>query len=310
MKKIFIVFVMILLLAGCTAQVEEGDKLTVVAVNFPGYDFARQVCGEGAEVIMLVKPGMESHSYEPSPQDMILIEQCDLFIYAGGESDEWVKQLLESVHNDMGVISMLDCVEGLEEEHIHHGWEEHMHEHHDHNHDELDEHVWTDPANAALIAHEIAHVMAELDPTEADTYEKNAHAYNEKMLELDQQFQEIVDGANRNVLIFADRFPMRYFTHRYELEYYAAFSGCSHETEPSAATLVFLIDKVREEQIPVVLQMDLSDGRTADTVCAETGAVKRTFYSGHTVTAEQLENGITYEELMRMNLDVLKEALG
>ena len=310
MKKFLAIFLIIMMLSGCTTPFSDADRIVIVAVNFPGYDFARQVCGDRAEIVMLVKPGMESHSYEPSPQDMIQIEQCDLFIYAGGESDAWVAQILESVNSDIQILAMLDCVEGLEEEHIHHGWEAHVHEHHDHDHDELDEHVWTDPANAARIASVIAENMCELDPEGAAAYRQNALDFNDKMLELDRQFQEIVDSAQRNILVFADRFPMRYFTHRYELEYYAAFSGCSHETEPSAATLVYLIDKVREEQIPVVLQMDLSDGRTADAVCGETGAVKRTFYSGHTVTAEQLENGITYEELMKLNLAVLKEALG
>lgn len=308
MKKIWVGFILVLcvVFSGCVEPEEEADgKLLIVSAVFPGYDFARQVCGNDAEVVMLIRPGMESHSYEPSPQDMILLERCDLFIYAGGESDVWIQKMLEAVRNEkLRTISMLDCVEPLEEE-----WIEGMQGEAEEE-PELDEHVWTDPMNAAMIAKEIGCVAAELDEAHEAEYKKNAEVYEKRMIELDRQLKEIVENSERKTLIFADRFPMRYFTHRYGLEYYAAFAGCSHETEPSAQTLAFLIDQVRYDELPVVLKMDLSDGKTARVVCEETGAIERTFYSGHTVTAEELSQGVTYEDLMRRNLEVLKEALG
>lgn len=305
-RKIAVLFLLLLGITGCASgeNPEKDERLSIVAAIFPAYDFARQISGEDAIVTLLVRPGAESHSYEPSPQDLISIENCDLFIYPGGESDIWITEMLESMpQKGFQTLSMMDCVETLEEEWVQGmqgGPEEEA---------ELDEHVWTDPMNAAKIAESIAEVLAKLDPDRREGYRDRAEVYRQKMKELDEDFRETVENGERKVLLFADRFPMRYFTRAYQLTYYAAFPGCSHETEPSAETMIFLIDQAISEQIGVVLQMELSDGRTADTVCEASGAVKRTFYSGHTVTKEELEAGITYEDLMRRNLEVLKEAL-
>lgn len=305
-RKFAVLILLAFLFSGCAAgnYPEKSEKLSIVAAIFPAYDFARQIAGEDAQVTLLVRPGAESHSYEPSPQDLMMIENCDLFVYAGGESDVWIEEMLESMDQaTFQKLSMMDCVEALEEE-----WVPGM-QGAPEEEAELDEHVWTDPLNAAAIAQSIARTLAELDPEHAEAFQERAAAYRAQMEALDQEFRETVDHGRRKVLLFADRFPMRYFTKAYGLQYYAAFPGCSHETEPSAQTLIFLIDQAAGEQIPVILQMELSDGRTADAVCEASGAVKRTFYSAHTVTKDELDAGVTYEELMRRNLAVLKEAL-
>ena len=177
-------------------------------------------------------------------------------------------------------------------------------------HEEADEHVWTSPVKAAEITGAIAQKMSELDPTNAKEYLANARDYETKLLDLDAQFREIVKNAERKVLVFGDRFPIRYFAEEYGLDYFAAFPGCSSESEPSASTLAFLIDKVREEQIPVVFSIEFSNGNIARAICESTGAVQRTYNSCHNVTKEQMENGATYVSLMSENLETIREALG
>lgn len=200
------------------------------------------------------------------------------------------------------------------EEHEHEETEEHEHEYggdssHE-EHEEADEHVWTSPVKAAEITEGIAQKMAELEPENAEVYLANARAYEEQILEVDAQFREIVENGVRRTIVFGDRFPVRYFAEEYGLEYYAAFPGCSSETEPSASTLAFLIDKVREEHIPVVFSIEFSNGNIARAICESGGAVPRTFYSCHNVTKDQMESGATYVSMMAENLEVIREALG
>lgn len=351
---------------GCSIRDEAPDdgRMKVVATIFPPYDFARVISGneELANVRMLLKPGEEIHSYEPTPLDIKEIQNCDLFIYVGAENDVWVDRILENMGDHkpqtLKLVEITDTVaeeivEGMMEERCHehdhsHGEEEghdheaeethdheteeaHDHEaeeEHDHDHEseesehinggdssheeheEADEHVWTSPVKAAEITEAIAQKMAEIDPENAKAYLANAKAYEEQILEVDRQFGEIVQSAERKTIVFGDRFPVRYFAERYGLDYYAAFPGCSSESEPSASTLAFLIDKVREEKIPVVFSIEFSNGNIARAICESTGAVQRTFYSCHNVTREQMESGATYVSLMTENLEVIREALG
>ena len=296
------------LLSGCGAQSEpEGEGISVVATVFAPYDFARQLVGERGEVTLLLPPGSEAHSYEPSPKDIIEIQNCDLFIYVGGVSDAWVSDVLESVGGEVRTVTLMDCVELLEEEHVE-GMEVDEDEHE--GEIEYDEHVWTSPRNAELICEKIAAALCEVDPEGAEEYGTALESYCAQLDELDAAFTEVVENGVRDTVVFGDRFPLLYFAKAYGLNYYAAWPGCADEAEPSAATVTFLIDKVTAEGIPVVFHIELSNEDMADTICNETGAKKMLFSACHNVTRAQFDAGVTYLELMWQNVDALREALG
>lgn len=295
-------------LAGCGAEAaEETDGISVVATVFAPYDFARQLVGDRGEVTLLLPPGSEAHSYEPSPKDIIEIQNCDVFIYVGGVSDAWVTDVLESVGDGVRTVTLMDCVELLEEEHVE-GMEIDEHEHDD-GEVEYDEHVWTSPRNAKLICEKIAAALSEADPEGEAEYSAALEGYCAELDELDAAFTDVVANGVRNTIVFGDRFPLLYFAKAYGLEYYAAWPGCADEAEPSAATVAFLIDKVNEENIPVVFHIELSNEDMADTICEATGAEKLLFSACHNVTRAQFEEGVTYLNLMWQNVDALKEAL-
>jgi len=307
-------------LAGCALA---GDRLSIIATIFAPYDFARVIAGDRADVAMLISPGSESHSFEPAPQDIITIMNSDVFIYVGGDSDSWIDRLLGSMNTgQMKIASLMECVDLVEEKIVegmdddHDDDDHHSHDHdndddHDHDHASAayDEHVWTSPENAKLIVRKIADVLCEADEKNADFYRQNAAAYIEKLEELDAAFQAVMDGAARNTIVFGDRFPFRYFADAYGLEYFAAFPGCSTETEPSARTVAFLIDKVKAEKIPVIFHIELSNERMADTISEETGAKKRLLHSCHNITRDDFQKGLGYLDLMTRNIEALREAL-
>ena len=315
MKKFFAILIALSLalsLAACgDAPEDDNGGISVVATTFAPYDFARQLVGDMGTVSMLLPPGSESHSYEPTPKDILEIQNADVFIYVGGESDAWVTDVLESVGEGVRAVTLMDCVELLEEETVE-GMEAevHDHEHGEAGHEaEYDEHVWTSPRNAALICEKIAAALCEADPANASVYNANLAVYSAELAKLDAAFTGIVADGARKTIIFADRFPLLYFARAYGLTYYAAFPGCSEDAEPSAATVAFIIDKVREENIPVVFHVELANEDMADIVCDETGAVKRQFNACHNVTRAQFNAGVTYLDLMWENTEVLKEAL-
>ena len=296
-----------LLLSGCSPQdTEEKDesKVQIVCTSFPAYDFAREIAGDRAQIRLLIKPGAEMHSYEPAPKDIIAIQDSDLFICNGGESEAWVESLVDGRVN---ALRMLDCVEAVAES----GEGIYAAEEHDggEEEEELDEHVWTTPGNAAKICYALCDKLMEADPEHMNEYMLNYEVYNAKLMELDIEIRTTVLNGVRKTLVFADRFPMRYFAREYGLSCYAAYPGCSEQTEPSAKTVAFLIDHVREESIPAVLYMEFSNEKIADVICEDTGCRKLPFYSAHSVTAQQFEDGITYLDLMYMNIETLKEAL-
>lgn len=322
------VFLLVTSVAGCQrvgAVKETGEeKVNVVTTIFPQYDFVRQIAGDDVEVSMLLKPGEETHSYEPTPQDILKIQNCDLFIYVGGENDEWVEDILDSIDTEyIRLLRLIDCVDTVNEEHVEgmkeergheHGEEEHEHEHgedEDEGHETLtpDEHVWTSPENAIAIVEELAETLEELDPEQKMIYEANKTEYIGLLEELDNEFQEVVDSSKRDMLLFGDRFPFRYFADAYDLEYYAAFPGCASDTEPSAATMAFLIKKVEQEHIPVVLKMELSNENIANAIAETTHAKVKTFYSCHNLTAKEFADGENYLSMMKKNVETLKEAL-
>ena len=309
----------------------EGNKLKIVTTNFPSYDFARAITKEDAEVTMLVKPGAETHSFEPSPQDIITIQNADLFIYTGGDSDEWVDGILESVQNkNFHVFKMMDAVnlieeetvEGMqEEEHEHadadHGKEEADHDHekadqaeeHEEEGPEMDEHVWTSPKNAITIVEKLEDTLSGLDESHKDSFKANSESYVKELEELDKSFKEVVDSGKRKEIIVADRFPFAYFCKEYGLSYFAAFPGCSTDTQPSAATIAFLTDKVKEDKIPVVFHIEMGNEDMVNAISKDTGAKKLLLNSVHNVTDSDFKAGKTYVDLMKPNVEALKEAL-
>lgn len=298
-----------------------GDgRISVVTTIFPPYDFVREIAGDKADVTMLLKPGEETHSYEPTPQDIIAIGECDVFIYTGGENDVWVEDILSSMPgSDMLTLRLVDCVDTVEEEYVEGMKESGGHSHGEHEDGEseeaeesvheIDEHVWTSPVNASEIAGHIRDILIEADPKNSDIYAANTQAYQEELSELDSQFRQIVDSAKRHVLIFGDRFPFRYFADEYGIEYYAAFPGCAGDTEPSAAVMVYLIDKTKEEKVPGILKMELTNDDIAAAIAEATDTEVRVFYSCHNLSADDFENGETYLSMMRKNAETLKEVL-
>ncbi len=302
-RLIAILLCLCLMLCGCTAQPEkphDETKLQIVCTSFPAYDFAREIAGDRAELTLLIKPGSEVHSYEPTPKDMIRIQESDLFICNGGESEQWAKTLITP---ELNTIYMMGCVDTVEEsaDGIYNAED---------GEPELDEHVWTSPLNAIKISEEICNALCKLDTDNAEEYKTNFVAYKAQLMALDREFRQVIKNSGKHTLVFADRFPMRYFALEYGLDCYAAFPGCSSETEPSAKTVAYLIDRVREDKIPAVLYMEFSNQKMADVICEDTGCKKLPFYSAHSVSAEQFEQGVSYLDLMRINLNSLKEALG
>lgn len=302
MKKLLsllLATVMMFSLFACTTDTtdNQNEKLRIIATIFPQYDFARTLGGNLCDVSMLVSPGTETHSFEPTTSDILELSDCDIFIYTGGESDSWIDSMLRNIQNpDMTVISLMDCVE-VEEDHQ------------DHNHSHTDEHVWTSPVNAIAISEKICNVMCEKDSENAENYKQNFEDYKEKLTDLDEKFREITESSLRNTLVFGDRFPLKHFATEYNLDCYAAFSGCSDDTEASAATVATLIDKVKAENIPLILKIELSSDNIAATIQKETGAEIRTFYSCHNISKDDFENGETYLSLMEKNTETLRAAL-
>lgn len=316
-KKLFCVIAALSLalgLCGCSdgSGTTAGDKLEVVTTVFPAYDFARQVFGDTAEVTLLLKPGMESHSYDPSARDIVRIENCDLFIYNGGESDTWVENILRSTEN-VNTFRMMDMVDVYEEE-ITEGM---VHDHdgdgsddHDHEEEEYDEHIWTSPKNAAKIVDGVRSAAIKLSPENETAYNNAANEYIGKINALDGEFRALLDGEKRR-FVFGDRFPLLYFFREYGLNYYAAFPGCGSETEPSARVITFLGEKLESaDTVPAVFYIELSNHRLADMLAADKGLPSYEFHTCHNLTADDFEAGETYVSLMERNVKTLKNVLG
>ena len=311
MKRMMLFFLLaVLLFAGCAGRSPSGsgDKLKVTAAAFPEYDFVRAVAGDLAEITLLLPPGAEAHSYEPTPQDIARIGACRVFVYGGGESDVWLDRILDSGDREGKIIlSLMDCC-ALREEEI----QEFMtaeEEEEEGEETEYDEHVWTSPVNAIAITEAVRDALKEADPENAAAYTANAEAYIQKLRELDISLRELVKNAKRQLLVFGDRFPFLYFVREYGLSYAAAFPGCSSGTDVNPATVAHLIDLVKAEGIPVVFRCDLSAGKIADTIAESTGAGVLTLWSGHTVSRDAFQAGETYLTLWAKNLEALKEAL-
>ena len=320
MKKLLSIFLLIILLlsfVSCTNNKikNKSDNLSIVTTIFPYYDFAKNILGDKGEVNLLLSPGTEPHQFEPSPSDIVDIENCDIFICNGGESDEWVENVLNSIENKkIKVLKMVDYVDLLcveEDEHSHaHDENNDLNTHtHNHSHGEYDEHIWTSIDNARIISSVIFDNIANIDFINKDYYKYNFENYYNELKKLDDEFNNTVSLSKRKTIVFGDRFPLLYFANDYNIDYLSAFPGCSSETEPSISTITHLIDFVRDENIPVVFYLDFSNGNTARLISEDTDAKVELFYSCHNVTKKQFENGESYISLMKHNAEVLKEAL-
>lgn len=298
------------LCCGCSSNEQQNnadsDKLSIVTTIFPAYDFARQVFGDTANVTMLLKPGTESHSYDPTARDIVKIDSCDLFIYNGGESDAWVEGILDAA-DDVNTLRMMDAVEALEEEHIE-GMQDEDDDHDEHE-DEYDEHIWTSPENAALIVESVLSAAEKISPENAETYKNNAESYISQINKLDADFSELLSGEKR-YFVFGDRFPLLYFFREYGLNYYAAFPGCGSEVEPSAQTISFLLDRLDDsDTIKTVFYIELSNHKLADTLAEDKGLPTAEFHTCHNITADDFTAGESYVSLMTRNYEVLSAAL-
>ena len=299
---------------------DSAQNISIVTTIFPEYDWVMNVLGENpsnAEVTMLLDNGVDLHSFQPTADDIMKIASCDLFIYVGGESDEWVEDALaEAVNEDMVVINLLDVlgdtvveeeiVEGME------GEEEECEEGEEEEGPEYDEHVWLSLRNAAVLTRAIADAVESVDEDNADVYEANAEAYINELNALDEEYASAVEEAQGDTLLFGDRFPFRYMTEDYGLNYYAAFVGCSAETEASFETIMFLADKVDELQLSSVMTIEGTDHRIAQTIVENTQSGDQeilTLDSMQSVTAQDVDNGASYLDIMRANLEVLRQAL-
>lgn len=327
MVYIFICFLLIaFILIGCgnNNATVKNDKLSIVATIFPEYDWVCEILGdkaENVEVTMLLDNGVDLHSYQPTINDIAKISDCDMFIYVGGESDGWVNDALKNAKNDkMKVINLLEVlgdsvkmeelIEGMQEEHDHHH-EEITEEKHKHE-EEKDEHVWLSLKNAKILCKVIADNLSEIDPENKDIYSANVSAYIEKLSALDEEYNKMVNGSNRKIVLFGDRFPFRYLIDDYGLDYYAAFVGCSAETEASFETVAFLSKKTDELKLPCVLTIEGANHKIAETVVANTYSKNQkvlTMDSMQSTTSSDVKNGITYISVMEKNLDILREAL-
>lgn len=338
-------------MAGCNSNTDkENDKnkykLTIMTTLFPYYDFARAVVGDvnDIHVELLLAPGQDAHSFEPTPDDIIKIDDADLFIYNGGAIENWVEKVVDSLGNKSQIqMRMMEHLEKMgfvkEEEHGENhsesdldnksaheeqifAVEEHEHEEHEyvhedkemqegneHNHEEVDEHIWTSPVYSMILVQDICNKLCEMMPENKEIFQKNAGNYINQLKTIDRQFREIVEKSEHKEIIFADKFPLRYFADAYGLKYYAAFPGCSGDTEPSAKTVAFLIDKVKGKDVNGVFYLELSSQAMADVICDDTNVKKYQFNSCHNITQKQFDSGVTYLDLMKENAKALKAVL-
>lgn len=295
MKKIlfFILIILIILSTSCCGFLKKDNgRLKITTTIFPYYSFAKEVCGDKADVTMLIKPGAETHTYEPTTQEIIDIQNSDIFIYTGGESDEWVKTVLNSIDTKkVKIIRVFDYIQPINDEH--HGY---------------DEHVWTSLKNSCIITQIISDKLCEINPENSDFYKQNTSVYLGKLKELDKEFENIFNSYSKTI-IFADKFPFAYFAEDYGLKYISAFPSCSEESEPSVQTMAKIIETVNRENISSVFYIEFSNQKIADTIISETNSNKYLFHSCHNITKSEFDSGASYFSLMQQNLSNLKEAI-
>ena len=315
-----LIALMLFTVCSCSASNagSKDGKLKIIATIFPEYDWVRQIAGDkigDIDLTLLLDNGVDLHSFQPTAQDIIKISSCDVFIYVGGESDEWVEDALkEAVNKNMQVVNLLDLLgDNVVEEEIVEGMQAEDEESEDCEEEpEYDEHVWLSLKNAQILVTGIADAMGRADPDNAESYKANAESYNSKLKELDIRYAETVGSSSKDTVLFGDRFPFRYLTDDYGLNYYAAFVGCSAETEASFETIIFLSGKIDELGLKAVLVIEGADHSIAKTIIENTTTKDQEILvldSMQSQTSADCAKGVTYISVMEQNLEVLKKAL-
>ena len=331
-KSILISIFLVLFVVSCNSKSnntdanKENNKIKVVTTIFPIYDFARNILLDNSSLKMIIRPGIEIHSFNASPSDIIDIQNADVFIYIGGESEEWAQNVISSMDTDTNgkkIIKLIDyvnaldeeIVEGMEHDEEHNHDEELNHEEHDnisemHTHEGVyDEHIWTSPKNAVLMVNAISKAMSEIDPNNADVYKANADKYNSELYTLDNDFRDTINSSKRKDIVFGDRFPFRYLADEYGLNYRAPFNGCSSQSDVSPKTLTYLIGYIKDNNIPYLYYIELSNEKIANTIIEQTGAAKLKLHSAQSITKKEFDDGASYLSIMRDNLESLKKGL-
>ena len=318
MKKIFCIIVsaivFISMFCGCGTANTNNKKLSVVATIFPEYDWVKSIAGEKAKDIdltLLLNSGVDLHSYQPTAKDIIKISKCDLFIYVGGESDEWAQDAIKEASNkNMQVINLMDVLENekKEEEAVEGMQVDEEEEEEGEEEVEYDEHVWLSVKNAQKCCEAIKNSLSKLDKDNESVYQKNYDTYSKELATLDSEFSNTVKNAKRNTLLFGDRFPFRYLIEDYSLKYYAAFIGCSAESEASFETISFLAKKVDELKLPYVITLDGSDQKIAKTIIKNTKDKSQQIVTMNSMQST-FSDGDNYLNIMQSNLDTLKKVL-
>ncbi len=324
MKKLISVFISMVMVVCVFSACGKGDfgkesgKLSIVTTIFPEYDWVREITNgnDNVEITMLLDKGVDLHSYEPTTEDIAKVSTCDVFVYVGGESDEWVEDILdEATNKDMVTINLLDVLgDSVKEEEVVEGMQDEEEEAAEDESEEVeyDEHVWLSVKNAEIFSQKIADELSRVDSKNAELYSRNAEEYISKLESLDKEYEDVVEAASQKTVVFGDRFPFRYLVDDYGLEYYAAFVGCSAETEASFETISFLAGKVDELELESILQIETSDGKISETIKDNTKDKNQqilTMDSMQSVTLQDVEDGANYLEIMQSNLEELKKAL-
>jgi len=308
MRRLFCLSLAILLiLLSCARTNTKENNQKIIAIDFPSYDAARAVLGSSDDLVLLLPPGTESHHYEPTPKDMIEISNASLVIYTGGESDSWVDKILDSLDKDVPTFKLVNQVELLDEEEKE-GMSINKHESHDED-EEIDEHVWTSVINEIKIIEGLVDTLSSINNDSSELFKANGDKYTERLKELDSEIRDVIASSKHRTLVFASRFPFRYFTEEYGLDYYAAFPGCAEETEPSASTVAFLIKKLKQLKLGYVLDIEFGSPLIATVIASESGVEVRKINSMHNITMEQFTSGANYISIMEENINVLREVL-
>ena len=310
--RIFLILVLVLIAAIFVILLipkaeENNGKMNIVVTTFSSYDFVKHIVGDKANVIFLLGPGVDSHSYEPSVKEIKMIKNADMFIYIGGEMEKWTDGVLKTdvIGDKTKVIKVSESVDTIDEQEVDGAEEEEEEE----IEGAFDEHIWTSPANAIKMMEYLNEAICKMDEENKEFYTKNTNEYIAQIKDVQAKIQNVVDHRVRDRLVFADKMPMQYFLNEYGLTASAAFSGCSTETEPGQQTILYLINKVKEEQIPVVLYIELGTGKMASSIAHETGTEAMQIQTLHNISKDDFENGETYVSLMTRNIEVLKKAL-
>ena len=317
-KGLIFIIISIIIFSACIVIIkpngenkQDDGKVQIVATLFPQYDFARQIGGDKVNVSLLLTPGTETHTYEPTPQDLIRINDSDLFVYTGKYMEPWAERIVGSIDSDTKIVDAsknINLIHSEEDEHDENEEDEHHYEE-EHHHHEFDPHIWLDPQNAIVMVNNITEELCSIDKENEEYYRANSKKIIAEINNLDMDIENTIKNSNKNKIAFGGTFAYAYFINKYKLEYVTAYDSCGESSEPSVAKVKEVIDYMKKNDIKVVFYQEASSGRIADSIAKETGAKKLVFHTIHNATQEEINNGETYISLMKKNLENLKQAL-